>query len=221
MDRLKIRFSSKRFTEVIDSLSEDQKAFVVKNGFHNLLAVRKFSVPLPLLEWVMGQVVVDHCEFKHRTKSFKLTKFMVHQMLGIPSGDIPIVLHNPAPKIRDQVAQHTSLFRHGAKLSIAEAVAKLLDDHVEDSFMMMFMLVALSTIICPSTQNFVNMSYLPFICDVDGIKQYDWYSHILNYMLSEVKKYQGFISSKDEGKIYVGSCLPLIVVSFWFHTLQS
>ena len=42
---------------------------------------------------------------------------------------------------------------------------------------------------------------------------------MLNYILSEVKKYQGFISSKDDGKIYVGSCLPLLAVSFLFSFL--
>lgn len=151
MDRLKVRFSSKCFKKVADSLSEDQKGFVVKHGFQNLLGVQKFSVPIPLLEWVMGQVVVDLCEFKHRTKSFKLSRYMVQQILGIPSGDIPIDLHNPVPKICDQATQHNSLFMHGSKLPIPEAIDRLLADHDEESFMRMFMFVALSTVICPST----------------------------------------------------------------------
>ena len=61
--------------------------------------------------------------------------------------------------------------------------------------------------------------------DISEIKKYDWYNHVLSYLLSEVKKYQGFISSKDDGQIYVGSCLPLIAVShfaiiIWFWSLK-
>ncbi|PUZ39961.1 hypothetical protein GQ55_9G385800 [Panicum hallii var. hallii] len=151
----------------------------------------------------MGQVVIDLSEFKHRGKSFKVTRFMVQQILGVPSGDIPIVLHNSATESFDQRVQHNSTFMHGAKHSIPDAVSKLLGEHGEESFIRLFMLVALSTIICPSTQNFVNLSYLPYVLDVSQIHSYDWSSHILSYILSMVKKYQGFISSKDDGKIYI------------------
>jgi len=206
MDRVKYCFSTQRFQKVIDSLSEDQKGFLAKNGFEKFLGFRKFTVPMPFLEWVMGQVVTDLSQFKHRLKSFKFTRYMVQQIIGIPSGEIPIILHSGGVKISD-------------KLSIRDAVRNLLDQHDEESFIKWFMLVALSTIICPSTQNFVNINYLPYLLDVSQINTFDWSTHVLNYILSEVKKYQGFISSKDDGKIYVGSCLPLLAVSFLFSFL--
>ncbi|KAG2589698.1 hypothetical protein PVAP13_5NG373781, partial [Panicum virgatum] len=149
----------------------------------------------------MGQVVTDLSQFKHRLKSFKFTRYMVQQIIGIPSGEIPIILHSGGVKISD-------------KLSIRDAVRNLLDQHDEESFIKWFMLVALSTIICPSTQNFVNINYLPYLLDVSQINTFDWSTHVLNYILSEVKKYQGFISSKDDGKIYVGSCLPLLAIAY-------
>ena len=206
MDRVKYRFSTQRFQKVIDSLSEDQKGFLAKNGFEKFLGFRKFTLPMPFLEWVMGQVVTDLSQFKDRLKSFKFTRYMVQQIIGITSGEIPIILHSGGVKISD-------------KLSISDAVRNLLDQHDEESFIKWFMLVALSTIICPSTQNFVNINYLPYLLDVSQINTFDWSTHVLNYILSEVKKYQGFISSKDDGKIYVGSCLPLLAVSFLFSFL--
>ena len=214
MDRAKNRFSSKRFWNVIDLLSEDQKAFVVKNRFEKLLSVRKFSVPMPFLEWVMGQVVVDRKEFKHRLKSFKFTRFMVEQIIGIPSGDTEINLQNAASKSNDAIASSDAMFMAVSKMSIAEAIAQLLAEHEEESFMRLFILVALSTILCPSTQNFVNLNYAAYLLDISAFHKYDWASHVLSYIMSEVKKYQGFISSKDNGKIYVGSCLPLLAISF-------
>ena len=225
MDRVKIRFSSMRFQKVIDSLSEDQKGFVVKHGLQNLMGVRKFSIPIPLLEWVMGQVITDSSEFKHRGKSFKLTTYFVEQIIGIPSGDIPIILSNSTNKKSDTSVQSNSALLPGSKVSIRDAVAKLCAEHDENSFIRLFMLVSLSTIICPTTQNFINTNYLPYLMDISEIKKYDWYNHVLSYLLSEVKKYQGFISSKDDGQIYVGSCLPLIAVShfaiiIWFWSLK-
>jgi len=73
MDRMKNRFSSKRFQKTIDSLTEDQKGFIVKHGFQNMLNVQKFSIPVSFLEWIMSQLVIHKAEFKHRRKSFKLT----------------------------------------------------------------------------------------------------------------------------------------------------
>ena len=215
MDRMKNRFSSKRFQKTIDSLTEDQKGFIVKHGFQNLLNVQKFSIPVSFLEWIMSQLVIHKAEFKHRRKSFKLTRFMVQQILGIPSGDNPIVLCNADLKPCDTSAQPNPAFNHGTKLSIDDAVAKLLAEHDEEAFMRMFMIVAISTIFCPSTENFVNLNYLPYLLDISQIQTYDWSSHVLNYILSEVKKYQAFISSKDDGYIYVGSCLPILAVSFF------
>ena len=163
----------------------------------------------------MSQLVIHKAEFKHRRKSFKLTRFMVQQILGIPSGDNPIVLCIAYLKPCDTSAQPNPAFNHGTKLSIDDAVAKLLAEHDEEAFMRMFMIVAISTIFCPSTKNFVNLNYLPYLLDISQIQTYDWSSHVLNYILSEVKKYQAFISSKDDGYIYVGSCLPILAVSFF------
>ena len=81
--------------------------------------------------------------------------------------------------------------------------------------MRMFLIVVISTIFYPSIENFVNLNYLPYLLDISQIQTYDWCSHALNYILSEVKKYQTFISSKDDGSIYVGSCLPILAVSFF------
>jgi len=131
MDRVKIRFSSMRFQKVIDSLSEDQKGFVIKHGLQNLMGVRKFSIPIPLLEWIMGQVITDSSEFKHRGKSFKLTTYFVEQIIGIPSGDIPIILSNSANKKSDTSVQSNSALLPGSKVSIRDAVAKLRAEHDE------------------------------------------------------------------------------------------
>lgn len=54
MDRVKYRFSSKRFHKVIHSLSEDQKGFLEKYGLERFLGFQKFNVPMPFLEWVIG-----------------------------------------------------------------------------------------------------------------------------------------------------------------------
>ena len=63
---------------------------------------------MPFLEWVMGQVVVDRKEF-HRLKSFKFTRFMVEQIIGIPSGDTEINLQNAASKSNDAIASSDAM----------------------------------------------------------------------------------------------------------------
>ena len=74
MDRVKYRFSTHCFQKVIDSLSEDQKGFLAKNGFEKFLGFRKFTVPMPFLEWVMGQVVIDSLPIQAQIEIFQVHK---------------------------------------------------------------------------------------------------------------------------------------------------
>ncbi|KAL6650912.1 hypothetical protein ACP70R_009837 [Stipagrostis hirtigluma subsp. patula] len=211
---MKHRFSAKRFAKVISSLSDTQKSYVVKYGFANLLNIVDFKVPTPFLEWVMNHMVVGVAEFIHKDKSIKFSRNMVTQVLGIPSGQRAINLENDDPMVTAEIVQP---YLDGNKSPISKAISLLNGNEDEVSFMRTFMLVAISTVICPSTQNNVNLRYLNILMDVSEIQHYDWASHVLQYIVSEVKKFQGTIDSHDgvaATSLYVGSCLPLLAIVY-------
>ncbi|KAL6659628.1 hypothetical protein ACP70R_002457 [Stipagrostis hirtigluma subsp. patula] len=217
-DRVKHRFSAHRFKKVVDSLSEDQRQFVINNGFGSLLNISDFSVPVPFLEWLMDHLIVGSAEFRYSSKSFKFTRYMVQQILGIPSGNVAVDLHNTPEEFSDQVNSVRSSYIVGEKPTINEAICQTLEDHNEASFMRSFMLVAISCVICPSTQNSVNLRYLNCLMSPAEIRNYDWASHAMQYVLSEVKKYHGAIDSisneYEDNSRYYGSCLPMLAIAY-------
>lgn len=93
-DLVKIRCSTSRLKKLCDSLSEDQKGFVRANGFGHFLNLSAFTVPIPLLEWVMRNFQVGVKEFQYGDKRIRFTKVMVQQVFGFISSDILVHLDN-------------------------------------------------------------------------------------------------------------------------------
>ncbi|TVU10225.1 hypothetical protein EJB05_43739, partial [Eragrostis curvula] len=218
-DRIKHRFSSRRLSIIVKSLNDTQRGFLEKNGFGHLLDINWFSVPVPFMEWVMDHVIVDLSQFVHKKKCIKFTKLMVKQVFGIPSGNTPVILHSVDSNLISEFLRLKSFYSVNGddKVSISHVTSLLLKDDNEESFMRSFMLIILSTILCPSTQNFVNLNYLYNLCDMKSLKLIDWYGHILTYILSEVKRYQGKVSSDEMNygsSFYFGSCLPFLAIVY-------
>ncbi|PUZ56778.1 hypothetical protein GQ55_5G362600 [Panicum hallii var. hallii] len=80
-----------------------------------------------------------------------------------------------------------------------------------------FMLIAITSILCPSTPNTLGFDYLYFLNSPASIQEYDWVSHILNQIQSSIRKYQAYIHTfKDDsqsGSHYFLGCLPLLAIS--------
>ncbi|TVU41060.1 hypothetical protein EJB05_14551 [Eragrostis curvula] len=216
--RIKHRFSSKRMEDLVLTLNDVQKGFVQKNGFGSLLEIKSFNVPVPLIEWIMEHMIVGAFQFKHRDKSIKFHPSMVKQVMGFESGSIPVELDSTDPILLSKVDEVMGDYIVSGKSPISVAVSKMEGDNNEASFMRSFMLVAIASVICPSTQNYVNLKYLNCLMDPSMIKEYDWVGHMLEYMGSEIKKFQGAVDSFDQAvhsnRIYIGSCLPLLAIVY-------
>uniref|UniRef100_A0A0A9CZH3 Uncharacterized protein n=1 Tax=Arundo donax TaxID=35708 RepID=A0A0A9CZH3_ARUDO len=216
-DRIKHRFSSRRMRDVVNSLTDKQKGYVKKHGFGKLLDILSFS-PLPLMEWVMDHIRIGSSQFVYKNRCIKFTKDVVKQVLGIPSGSLPVALHSVDDNISSAVSKLKSAYCIvGDKPSISTVISVLIGDEVEESFMRSFMLIAISTVLCPSTENFVNLNYLNSLTHIPDLQNFDWAGHILSYILSEVKRYQEKVDAGDMvgGKsLYFGSCLPLLVTVY-------
>ncbi|CAL4988399.1 unnamed protein product [Urochloa decumbens] len=219
-DRIKSRFSSHRFKKFLDSLDDVQKGFVEANGFGNLLNVSEFSVPTDLLDWIMSHLIVGVSEFRCHDKSIKLTKLMIQRIFGLPPpGNVAIDFDNIPENISSEAASASAVYATDQrKVSIAHVIELCKADHEESSFMRSFMLVALSCLLCPGTQNSVDLKYLNFLMRHTEIRDFDWSGHILQCILQSVKKFQTAIFSCDEnirnGSFYYASCLPALSIIY-------
>ncbi|TVU24655.1 hypothetical protein EJB05_27104, partial [Eragrostis curvula] len=96
------------------------KGFVRKNGFDHLLEINAFTVPTPLLEWLMEQMITGECEFRHRNKSIKFVRSLATDILGIPSENVPIILDSKDPCVIRKVEEAKFRFSGGSKTSMSE-----------------------------------------------------------------------------------------------------
>lgn len=223
-DRVKLRFSIKRLKELCDNLSDDQKQFVRAHGFGHLLNLSVFTVCIPLLDWIMCNFQLGVNEFQFGNKSIRFTKAMVKQTLGFISGDLPVDINNvPAELIQEASSVSVDYQCAGSKPSISKAIDICKAEHNEEAFIRSFMLVALSTMIAPNSQNSLELHLLNYLMRPADILKYDWATYAFDYIRVEIERFQKYVRSPDptvQNKLHTyGSCLPFLAVSilsiFW------
>lgn len=223
-DRVKICFSTKRLQKLCEDLNEEQQGFVRAHGFENFLNLSVFTVPVPLLEWIMTHFQCGNKEFQYRGKTIRFTKSMVEQVLGFSSGDIAVDLENVSAELIEEAESFQIDYVIGnSKPSISEAIRLCKAELNEDAFMRHFMIVALATVICPNTQNSFDLNLLSYIMRAGEIRRYDWASYAFDYITNEVDRFQRNISSNEphihDGTHCYGSCLPLLAVTIFLTLL--
>jgi len=218
---VKIRCSTSRLKKLCDDLSEKQKYFVRANGFGHFLNLSVFTVPIPLLEWVMRNFQVGVKEFQYGDKRIRFTRAMIQQVFCFICGDTPVNLDNVSAELIEEARLvSVDYVINGRKPSIAEAVRLCLAENNEDAFMRSFMVVALGTLICPNTQNSFDLNILSYLMRPAEIRNYDWATFAFDYIIQEVLRFQENIASHDvhirNNTHCYGSCLPLLVVISFF-----
>ena len=163
----------------------------------------------------MSKIIVGVSEFRFQGKSIRFTPSMVGTVLGIPSGNEPIQFSDEEDD--EVVAVYDDYLNGKDKPAISRAIQICLAEHNKDAFIHSFMLVALATVICPGSQNSVDLKYLQFLMRSEEIMNYDWASHVLQCSLSEVRKFQSVINSRDVSirnrSFFYCHCLPMFAVS--------
>jgi hypothetical protein len=111
----------------------------------------------------------------------------------------------------------------GTKIYTKQAIAALKGDEDEESFMRTFHLVLLATIVCPATSDTVDWRFLYSLTDLDTMKSIDWSAFCLEYIMTEVERFQDKLSKMPDdvvGKsVHVGGCLPFLAVSSFIFFL--
>jgi hypothetical protein len=161
---IKLWFTPRRFKNFVGSLAPDQIDFVRDSGFGSLLNVSDFKGPISFLEWIMSNIVVGVAEFRYNGKRIKFRESMISTVFGIPSGNVPIDFSNFPEQYPEEVKGVTDDYLEGKdKPAISRVITLCLVEHNQDAFRCSFMLIALATILCPGTQNSVDLKYMYYL----------------------------------------------------------
>uniref|UniRef100_A0ACD5ZNU6 Uncharacterized protein n=1 Tax=Avena sativa TaxID=4498 RepID=A0ACD5ZNU6_AVESA len=197
---LKTRFSVGRLNDLVLGMPKERKDHIRQRGWGNLLEVGSFSAPEGLLEWIIDRINPELGEFRNprNNTSILFTKDMFIKVLGLPSGNRPVVLTD-----KYQESGHREFYKidydHGRRAPIHHAIDMLEKGTLdEETYFRTFFEVALGTYMCPGTGNMLPLEYLGSLDDSKQVKDYDWGAHILE-------------------NIWVGGCLPVLAIIFMDH----
>ncbi|KAI5000929.1 hypothetical protein ZWY2020_010888 [Hordeum vulgare] len=214
----KMRFNSKWLGDLAQQLSPAKQG-IIRNGlFGNLLDIKPFKVPHALIEFVVMHTNHALLEFKYKNKSIKFSKNMVKRIFNVPSGDSPM-------KLLKKSDEHDlcSIYKEGNRAPIAH-VFKLLRDYSDTDEAMIrrtWALVALAIVVCPGTDNMVNLEYLPSLENMDLVQNLAWDEHLLARAMEEVvvfqKKKRAQATIENPKEFQIGSCLPMLAIIYMDH----
>jgi hypothetical protein len=168
----------------------------------------------------MKHVDVELREFRLKHKVFVLDKQLVCNVLGVPSGEEPVMLTGSTDQY-DAFQKIREPFMEGFKGKWFKCMEVLTNPKDKDSFMRAFMLLALGSVLCPNTDNATTLRYLYNLQDVSKIKSFDWAGHILDELMNQVQKFQKHDPDAEgaSSSIYLGSCLAVLAVCVFFFFL--
>ncbi|KAL6623132.1 hypothetical protein ACP70R_033011 [Stipagrostis hirtigluma subsp. patula] len=200
--------SVEMFMDVISRLTDDQKSIVDDIGFSSLLKLSCSSVPKDLCLWL-----IQHFETDSRTLrlpngfTLQLKSSYAHKILGIPYGGKPIANKGTVESVR---FFKSMLKYRGVTPTVHELFCFITSDLTGCQFAWTFMLLALASFLCPNTRNTASTRYFTAIVSVVSIKNHDWSSFAIDWLVSYVKKF----NTKQDENAPIGGCLFILVICY-------
>ncbi|TVU42995.1 hypothetical protein EJB05_09424 [Eragrostis curvula] len=199
-----------RSPNVVKRLSNEQKDVVVDIGFSSLFQLSCNDVPVDLFMWLC-----DHFDCSTRTLnlpngfSFTLNPSCVKKVLAIPNGQTPI---DGKGTFESYEFFKSQIQFDGSAATVPELCSFITEDLVGNDFARVFMLLALSSFLCPNTRGVTSCRYYPALMDVSALKYLDWCSFVLDWLVSYIKKYQQLRGKKSN--VTIGGCGLLLVICY-------
>ncbi|CAH9108587.1 unnamed protein product [Cuscuta epithymum] len=211
LPKLWSRMSPRSLTEVITSLSEEQKEEVVDMGFGPILHLKIKQLPMQLAYWVVDRFDSRSVSL-HLPKNEKLrvTEDAIHYTMGFPKGNLDVkrLIDTQGEKTAEMVADWRAQFSSDKGLVRTGELKDLLEKNKQaGGWFKKNFLVLLVTCLIEGKQNcFVNQSILKALDDESQIKNFNWCSYALQTLI-ESKDYW----NKSRARQFPGPLLFLIV----------
>uniref|UniRef100_A0A453C6J0 Uncharacterized protein n=1 Tax=Aegilops tauschii subsp. strangulata TaxID=200361 RepID=A0A453C6J0_AEGTS len=147
------------FLVFLSNLTDDQKMIVRKLGFGSILQISCNSNVDDLFHWLAIQFNTSTCsiELKNGFK-FKFTDHVVHKILCIPCGGLPI---QTTPT--DETVEFMNTFLQSANATPEHLFSMITPTITEEAFSRIFLLLALSILIAPNSKGTARQKILQCI----------------------------------------------------------
>jgi hypothetical protein len=174
--------------EIISAFSPEQMGAIEQVGFGSLLKIKELDIRREQCKDIADSFDLDSNEFCIKGKKVKMTFKEAGHILGLPS---------QGEEIRGPPKKHVpELFnKYALKDSTAIYYTRMKDyfkdnESYDDDFVRLFVLFCIGFYLCPTLQTYVKSDYLGLIEDIDNIKNLNWTSLVVNYLISSIREYK-------------------------------
>jgi hypothetical protein len=96
------------------------------------------------------------------------------------------------------------------------------NESYDDDFVRLFVLFCIGFYLCPTLQTYVKSDYLGLIEDIDNIKNLNWTSLVVNYLISSIREYKEQKATNLKGNLaLLQVCILLIYLKLHEIILYS
>lgn len=184
-------------------MDECKKKIIRDHGFGILLEYDGCSVPRNFVQWIADQVDVNCCDILVGGKVVPFSAKLVHIFLGIPIGGEDI------RQQKDESAKANFLKEiNETSLPLIKTFGKKLVGNTlsDDDIFRYFMVVALSTFLCPNSSTLPSPKYLGALIDVSTVKDWDWSKFVFEWLFASISLY------RKKQRRTIGGCIYFFAV---------
>ena len=158
----------------IDNLSVAQKQWVADTGLGTVLMFDINEYPEPLSYLIADSYKLDESSFYIEGYKFSVSENDVHEILGLPKGDLSIDYISNYEKREAWKSQFSDLPRSWAITASDVCDAMKLSSVVDMNFKLNFLIIMSNVLIKGSTTPYLSLKMLGFSGDVDQCFKYNW-----------------------------------------------
>ncbi|XP_048545658.1 uncharacterized protein LOC125524667 isoform X2 [Triticum urartu] len=207
------RCSIPYFSEVANSIckSKNKVDLIRSTGFGYMLELDDCLVPRPFSQWIADKVIVDDEAIFINKKRIPLNALGVLHVFGIPAGDINISMVDDAGK-----SEFLAFFGLTEVPTIKFFGNKIIEreELSDEQLIRCFLIVALSTVLCPTSNTKPSTKYMGSLIDVSKIRNLNWCKFTHMWLLQAIRKYQKEKTKQNRLTLTLGGCIYQLAVRF-------
>ncbi|KAL5582618.1 hypothetical protein UlMin_015060 [Ulmus minor] len=208
--KLVTRCSPGRLFNVLQRLTDEQKAAVKSMGFGSLLDLRCRTLRRSLCLWLLERFNTMRRSLEICGEHIPLTPKDVEFVMGLVSSGKDVVNSGPDDLITDLRHRYNATNRG---ISVRHLEERLTAPEAGDDFKRSFVLYALGTLLSPTARLDVSPSFLHFLTNMSTVHQYNWGKFLLDRLVREVSRFR---QGKQRA---VGGCL-LFLQLFYYERIS-
>ncbi|CAM0956192.1 unnamed protein product [Alopecurus aequalis] len=198
------RASPARIMKLYPHLTAGQREMIERAGFGGLLRIQCPWLPARLCAWLIRRYDPGSCKLVIPGRGrIPVTVDSVHRVLGIPNSGRDVVYKMDEKSIKFVLDKH-GVERPPSVMSLVKSIKlmKSADEH----FLRTFMMLVLSSFLCPNTSLKVSPRCFHSLVDMGSIRELNWCKFV-------VEQLENCISSYGK-KNSVGGCLIYLVILY-------